>query len=131
MSDGDREALDTAQGLVTAMRGLAAEVKRLRTYGRHNRWFVVFDIALTVLLAATGFLSVHAADQASRVNSAQLALCRAGNVARHQQVQLWDYVVHLSPPKTKQAREVTVKFEHHLHAIFAPRDCTRLGNSKP
>ena len=124
----DDEALATAKDLTGAVTGLADEVKQLRTYGRFNRKFILFDIVLTILLALTGAVSVHATQAASHANSAQLALCQAGNEARAQQIGLWDYILKLSPPpQTSQGRERVAAFEHHLDVLFAPRDCGRLG----
>ena len=122
------DALVTAKNLTGAVTGLAGEVKRLRNYGRFNRKFILFDIALTILLAGVGAVSVHATQTASHASSAQLALCKSGNEARAQQIGLWDYLIKLSPPPpTAQARERLAKFEHHLNVIFAPRNCSHLG----
>ena len=129
----DDEALATAKGLTGAVTGLAAEVKRLRTYGRFNRKFILFDIALTVLLAGVGAISVNATHAASHAASAQLALCQSSNVARAQQIELWDYVISLGSgkPKTVQEQQNLAKFEAHLKVIFAPRDCSHIRPSSP
>ena len=83
MTDGtpDREALDTAQNLTKGMKTLAEEVKRLRRYGHHNRWFILVDIALTVLLAVVGTVSVHAADQAANAATTASAEHSFGSAA--------------------------------------------------
>lgn len=130
MTPPDREAITTAQDLSKSLTAMAAEVKRLRTYGRRNRLFVLVDIALTAAVFLAGGIGIHAADQAATADSAQLALCRSSNVSRAQQVELWDYLLSLAqPPKTKQGRELIAKFEHHLHVVFAPRDCSSLGRN--
>lgn len=127
----DREALDAAGRLTDALAKTAAEVSALRRYGRHNRWFIAFDIVLTVLLTLSGGIAVHAVQTATRADSAQLALCRAGNTARAQQAELWDYLISLSkPPRTAQGRRLVGEFEHHLRVVFAPRDCARLGQGR-
>lgn len=121
----------TAQDLTRALGAMAEEVKRLRAFGRHNRLFVIIDILLTVLLSGVGYLSVHAAQSASQANSAQLALCQAGNTARGQQVTLWTHLLSLPPasgqPRTKAQQQQIAAFEVYIHSIFKPRDCSRLG----
>lgn len=128
----DANAIATAQDLTEALGSMAAEVKRLRTYGRRNRKFIIFDIALTVLLSGVGYLAVHAAQSASQANSAQLALCQAGNVARAQQVTLWGHLLSLppapgSPPPSAAQEKRIAEFKAYLDTVFAPRDCSRLG----
>jgi hypothetical protein len=123
-----RDPVQTAKDLTAAVGTLSKEVARLRRFGRHNRWFILVDIVLTVALSLFGALAVHSAQIASRASSAQLALCQAGNVARAQQVGIWDYLLTLSgPPKTPQARVLITKFEHRLKVVFMPRNCARLG----
>lgn len=123
-----RDALVTAEGLRNALTGMAKELKRVRSHSRHNRWFILLDIVLTVGLAVTSGIALHAVQQAARADSAQLALCRAGNVSRAEQDGLWMFLIHLSaPPKTAQARKVLTEFEHHLKIVFRPRNCARLG----
>lgn len=124
-----QDPLTTAEGLRTALTGMTKELKRLRRYGRHNRWFIAVDVLLTIVLALTGALAVHAAQTANQASSAQLALCQAGNVSRAEQDGLWMFLIRLSPPpKTAQGRKVLTEFEHHLGVVFKPRDCRRLGH---
>lgn len=92
-------------------------------------------IYLTVLVLAgfsgSYYLSAH--------NAATLTeLCQAGNVARAQQVGLWEYVLHISrPPPHETAaqhaqRERTVRaFTAHLHKVFAPRNCAHPSRTEP
>ena len=65
------------------------EITRLRKFGKHNRAFILVDVALTILLTVFGYLSVHATQSADSAKSAQLALCQAANTARAQQITLW------------------------------------------
>lgn len=139
MTDGtpDREALDTAQDLTAALGKMAAEVKRLRTYGRHNRKFIFFDIALTVLLTVFGYLSVHAVNQASgarQIAAAEhanlVAACRAGNQTRAEQVTLWTHLAQVStpPPRATKAqrakdRQKIAALLRYIHKTFAAKDC--------
>ena len=131
--DKDNEALETAKDLTGALTVMAAEVKRLRTYGKRNRWFIVFDVLLTIGLAAAGALSVHAAQAANSVSASNRALCQSSNVARAQQVDLWDFVLSLpsGKPQTAQQKKNVTAFRHHLDAIFAPRDCSHIGPGNP
>jgi hypothetical protein len=126
-------AADPRAAVAEVLRELQAtrdEVARLRRSGRRTFRFVLFDVAITLGVFAAGAIGVHAADSASQANGAQLALCQAGNTSRAQQADLWEFLIHLSPPKTEQGKKLIATFEHHLHAVFAPRDCSRLGRSQ-
>jgi cell division protein FtsB len=138
--NGDREALDTAQGLTRAVGSLSAEVKRLRTYGRRNRAYVLVDVALTVLLAVFGAVSVHAANQAADASTAanqtrvsSISACQAGNVTRAQEVMLWTHLAQISKPpphetpvqKAKDLRQIDVLLAYIRH-VFAKRDCEKV-----
>lgn len=122
------EPLATLQAVLTELEGTRKEIVKLRTYGRRNRKFILIDIVITLVLTVLGGGVVHAIQAAGQANSAQLALCQAGNTARAQQVELWEFLIHISqPPKTAQGRKVLATFEHHLHVVFASRDCESLG----
>jgi hypothetical protein len=114
------------------LKATKAEVVRLRTYGKRNRLFIVFDVVLTVLLSGVGAISVHAVQSAGHANSAQLALCQAGNTARAQQVTLWTHLLALppapgAPKRTPAQKKQVTEFEAYIHSIFHPRDCAALG----
>lgn len=132
----DAETVATAKDLTEALGVMAAEVRRLRTYGRRNRWFIVFDILLTVALSGVGAVSVHAVQSADSARASQAALCEAGNVARAQQVQLWGFVLSLSapakgsPPQTAAQKARVAAFKAYLARDFAPRNCAALTNGK-
>ena len=113
---------------------------------RGARRAVVFLFVLSFVLAAASFAAAsHEANSAATARASaaqakaeaasaraeQLALCRAGNEARAEQVNLWEFVIRLSPARSARQRAVQAEFVHHLHAIFAPRDCAALGRSKP
>lgn len=135
MTDGspDREALDIAQNLTKGMKSLADEVKRLRTYGHHNRWFVLVDIGLTVLLTVFGYLSVHANtaaqhanDSAAAQHASLISACQSGNQTRAEQVQLWTHLYdealssgHVTAAQ-KAADERLIAYVRH---VFAPKNC--------
>ena len=123
------EALARAQGLTDALTEMAAEVRRLRTYGRRNRAFVIVVIALSLAIILAGGIAVHATGEAETAVSAQLALCQSSNVARAQQVSLWEFLIHLgAPPRTAKGRMRVSEFEHHLYVVFAKRDCAALAS---
>ncbi len=116
---------------------LAGKDEQLARYGRRNRvmiWVTIVSLALDLLLTAgLAVVSVQARDAASSAaasSQAQMALCQASNVARAQQVELWDYVIGLSAakkPQTASQRQTTVAFAAHLRKLFAPRDCAHLS----
>jgi hypothetical protein len=129
-----KDPVTTAENLGASIDGMSAELGRLRKYGRHNRWFVVVDVVLTVVLALTGGLAVHSAQVASQASKAQLALCQAGNVARAQQIVLWDHLLSVAkapPHETAAQREQRLKtvgaFRAYVHRVFRSRDCSKLG----
>ena len=94
------------------------------------RAVVVLFLINSALIAIAYPLLSHAVEQASGAKAAQVALCRSANTARANEVDLWEFLIHLSrPPKTRHGREVLTRFEHHLHTVFRARDCARLGGS--
>jgi len=122
------DPLAAITGVMKELQATRAEVVRLRTYGRRNRKFIVFDIILTVLLTALSGGVVHAIQSAGHANSAQLALCQAGNTARAQQIGIWEFLLKLgNQPRTAHEKQVVDEFLAHLHQVFAPRDCASLG----
>ena len=142
----DRETLDTAKDLTGALNDVAAEVRRLRTYGRRNRWFIVFDIVLTVALAVSTFIAIGASQSARDAQASAAAaraavslaqqdsrnLCLSSNVARAQQIGLWDYLFTIAgKPGTAQAAKLDAEFKHHLAVVFAPRDCSNPNPRTP
>jgi len=99
---------------------------------RGARHAVIFLFLLSLVLAGANLLftshetglAVRAGQKASAADAAQVALCRAGNTARAEQVDLWDFIIRISkPPKTAQGRRVLAEFENHLRVVFAPRNC--------
>jgi hypothetical protein len=127
----DSEAIGAAQDLAASLNAMAAEVKRLRTYGRTNRRFVLVDIVLSLAIFVAGGIGVHAAQTAGNANDAQLALCRSGNVSRAQQIGIWEFVINISgPARTAREKKIRATFLHHLHAVYAPRNCAMLGQGK-
>jgi hypothetical protein len=142
----DAETLATAKNQTEAMIALAAEVKQLRTSGRRTWKFVLFDVALTILLAVVSFIAVHASDSARGAQTAAVAaraaakvaeqdnknLCMSSNVNRAQETGLWDFLFDLAgPAKTKEGAKLDAEFLHHVAVLFAPRDCSHVNPGTP
>ena len=74
MSDGTNQAaIDTAKGLTDALGTMSGEVRKLRKRSRRNLLLIIFDIGLTVIVAA-GFWQSRQAQQdavTARVQSHQ------------------------------------------------------------
>ena len=137
MSDAD--ALATAKGLTGALEAMTGELGRLRKYGVRNRrmiWGLIVSIALDLILTAfVAVTAIQAHDANTAANSAKVAeatLCRAGNVARAQQVTLWTHLLSTPPvpgsPKRTPAQQAEIDaFGKYVRTVFAPRDCAAIG----
>jgi hypothetical protein len=125
---------------------LAERDAQLARYGRRNRHLILITIVSLVLdlllTAAVTVVAVQAHGASSAASGARTAasavaqsnrnLCLSGNASRAQQVELWDYILSLSqPPATPAGRAQIAKFEAHLKAIFAPRDCAHVNPESP
>jgi len=102
------------------------------------RYSVVFLLVLSLLLAAGNYLlSASAVRHASANRVSITQLCQAGNEARAQQVQLWVYLIALSPPPHENAAALAARqklirqFLAYVHAVFAPRNCGALQKGPP
>src|SRR5581483_5475666 len=99
---------------------------------------VTLDVAFSVMISLLAVQAHNASNNASAASTrathayaSNLALCRASNVARHQQLGIWLYLFKLSgPPKTAQGRKLVAEFEDHLRTVFMPRNCATLGTKK-
>ena len=107
---------------------------------RGSRYAVVFLFLFALALAAINLLFTAALVHGVNVNSAKarankvsiVQLCQAGNEARQQQIDLWAFIIQISPPpphetkaQARQREHVLHQFAVHLRTIFAPRDCTK------
>ena len=122
------DALAETRGELAATKD---EITRLRKFGKHNRAFILVDVALTILLTVFGYLSVHATQSANSAKAGQLALCQAGNTARAQQVQLWTHLIDTppapgTPKRTPTQQKQLDDFRAYVVHVFAPRDCARI-----
>jgi hypothetical protein len=100
---------------------------------RGARHAVIFLFVFSMLLAGMGLLFTAREVNAVRAAGAStVQLCQAGNEARAQQIALWEFILRVSgPPRSARERAVTAAFIHHLHVIFAPRNCASLGQAAP
>jgi hypothetical protein len=133
-------ALTALKDLSSRVVTLTEEVVRLRTYGRRNRWFVVLDVILTVGLAVSGLVSVHATDTADRngvtisqLHATQVSGCKAGNQTRAQEITLWTHLAsvskappHLTRRQIAANRREIAQLLAYIRMTFAPRDCRSL-----
>ena len=93
--------------------------------------FTLVLFAANLLFTAHEVTAVRAALVASqRAETSSMQLCQAGNEARAQQIQLWQFVVHISktpphqtPAQAAQRARTVRAFEAYLHRVLAPRDC--------
>jgi hypothetical protein len=129
-------------GALNRMSGELAQVRAgseerdeaLAVYGRTNRRMiralvvsVVLDVVLTAAVGVVGVAAHNNSVALSRTAASNLALCEASNVARHQQIELWDFLLGLGKaPQTAEQRKTITDFKAHLAAIYAPRDCAHL-----
>lgn len=140
------DPLSTAQSLTDALTGMSERLDKVAGREKNTRriaWglvvSVVLDVVLTVVLAGVAVQAHTASNRASaasmragHASASNLALCRAGNVARGQQLGIWVYLLHLTGGgKTPEARALVMRFEDHLKVVFAKRDCATLGTKKP
>ena len=104
------------------------------------RYAVVFLFLFALALAAINLLFTAALVHGVNVNSAKarankvsiVQLCQSGNEARQQQIDLWSFIIQISPPPphetaahAAQRLHVLQQFAVHLHQIFAPRNCPK------
>ena len=98
---------------------------------RNALYAVVFLFFLTLAIGTANLLFTSVLVNRVDVTKASvIQLCQSGNDARAQQVQLWEFVIHISKPPPHETpahraqRERTVaQFVTHLHQVFAPRNC--------
>jgi hypothetical protein len=133
-------AVRAAENLTAELAGVRKDIGKLRTYGRLNRKLIILDITLTVVVATLSVLvgvfwfqlrtdhreAALAKAQAAQTAATSLRFCQLSNVARHQQLGLWEYVIHLNRHPTAAQRALDARFIAHLDVIFAARDCRQL-----
>jgi hypothetical protein len=118
---------------------LAERDAQLSRYGQRNRHLIritivslALDLLLTAALTIVAVQANRASGAASAVAQSSRNLCLSGNVARAQQVSLWNYVLTIShPPASSVERERVAGFKAHLQKLFAPRDCAHVNPQSP
>jgi len=94
----------------------------------NRRRIVAILVVVVVYFGGIGGAYFLAARSAASV----VELCQAGNVARQQQITLWDHFAAISkaPPhetpaqKAVRLREVA-SILTYIHHVFAPRNCSQ------
>lgn len=133
-------ALAAVSDLADRVAKLTAEVVRLRTYGRHNRWFVVIDIVLTIGFAFATYVAVDASAAAGRngvtltqLHASQVQGCLAGNQTRAQEILLWEHLARIASPAPHLTKAQIAANKHevaellaYIKMTFAPRQCRDL-----
>ena len=102
---------------------------------RGARYAVVFLFVLTLALAGANLLFTSAlVHRAAAAKASVTQLCQSGNEARQQQIDLWAFVIQISPPPAHQSAAEAVQRAHvlhrfalRLHKIFAERDCAKIS----
>ena len=100
---------------------------------RGARYAVVFLFLHTLAIGAANLLFTSALVSRTNANRASVTqLCESGNEARQQQIDLWAFIIQISPPPPHQTKaeaaqrlHVLHRFAVHLRQIFAARDCTK------
>ena len=108
------------------------------TMTRGARWAATGLLILTLVVGGGNLWatydqvgSVRAAEAASARSAASIVqLCQAGNVARAQQLQLWEHLVAIAVPPPHETRgqmrrrlATTQAFLVYVGKVFAPRNC--------
>lgn len=154
------DALAAAAGLQSALTTMAKRLgeavkasedrdEKLKRYGRHNRWFIYADIALTVAFTCLAFWvnstsrdasaantrseaastkAASASAAASAQQAASVASCQQGNQIRAQQrelnqqgLALWESL--RSTPKTAAQAKAILRFQANIKAADVQRNC--------
>lgn len=105
--------------------------RRLRRYGRRNRLFIAFDIALTIGFAFVSLQACEARDSASQTHSYQVSNCLATNKSRDDAAHLWNTMIALAVassrrPESPQARSFITQFQAEVNRTYAHRDCSKI-----
>ncbi len=135
-SKENEELADAAVGLIGSVQGLRKDLRDVAKGAARSRtmirWlFVSFllDIILSVSLGFGFFWVDKTADKADKASSAQVVNCRASNVARAAQTQMWNYVLSIPPsvpvsPERQAVIDQTVKeFRAYLSTAFGQLNC--------
>lgn len=137
----------TAQGLTEALSSMAARLEAVKDYGRRSRRLVVFDIGLTVVVAAATWLAASASSHASSAGASaaqaraevsqqranNISACQQTNTARAENAALWNHLIALSLASPRRPGETAAQaaaakkelegLKAYVRHTFASRDC--------
>jgi hypothetical protein len=102
---------------------------------RGARYAAVFLFLFSLALAGANLLFTSTlVHRAAAASASVTQLCESGNEFRAQQVQLWMYLITISPPpphetaaQRAQRRETVRVFTAYIHRVFQQRDCTKIS----
>lgn len=82
------------------------------------------------MLTAGYFLIIRASDAAASARAVAIAvqanqreLCRVTNQENAKQILLWEYILHLTPPKTPEQQKLGQQFSAFLNQVFKSLPC--------
>lgn len=100
-------------------------IRTLERRGQRN-WLAIRLTILSLILDL--FLTALVLNAVLRVNAtAEQAyqFCLSRNASRADQVQLWEYVLSLSPSQTPQQQQEREAFQRYLDRVFAQTNCPK------
>ena len=122
--EGTVKRIDEISGYGVQTRKLA---KRTAFLAKVASISLALDLALTAVLFILGYRNIH---NTNAIHDNQIAACQQANDVRAADIQLWDYVIHISQGKhpTAKQKSIDTQFEKKLNETFAPRNCAQLYN---
>lgn len=98
---------------------------------RGARYSTVFLFLFSLAIGGANLLFTSTlVHRTQAANASVTQLCESGNEFRHEQVQLWEYLIaashpppHETPAEKAQRKRLTAAFIAHIHKVFAPRTC--------
>jgi hypothetical protein len=94
---------------------------RTRSVARDHPFLLSLVVLLLVVIP--GYVRVQ--QTTDQLHRTQVASCRAGNEARGNQIDLWNFIIGLSaePHPTAVQKARIAALQQRLGEIFAPRHC--------
>lgn len=108
-----------------AIKVLVKDANRRKRQLRILTISVIFDILLTLGLAAVSYKTNELAHLAQSNRQAVLANCEVSNNSRKDNRDLWDFAFALSPtqPLTDEQKAQQAVFKQFVNKTFAERNC--------
>lgn len=108
----------------------SSTIAHLTAASRRNRRLIqflavslAFDVLLSFVVAGLAWRAEAVAEQANSIQARQKATCLSGNETRAGQLQLWAYVLDITPPSTPEEKLRADQFRAYVGKLFAPRKC--------